>query len=288
MRIAGLTIVSNAVRLGFPIVPAIQSLLEVCDDVVVNVGPADDGTLDLLATIRDRRLRTIRGRWDLGEGNRVLSIETNRALAEVRGDWAIYLQADEVLHEADAPRLRESLAEARADAAIEGLLFDYLHFYGNFRRIATNRTWIRREVRAVRPGTSVQSYRGAQGFRAHPGGRRVRARRGGCRVFHYGWTRPIAALNVKREVDHALRHSRDGHPLPPPFPGCLPGEIGLVPYAGSHPAVAQPWIAQLAATLPSDVLPIRWSARQVQLAVLYGLERLTGWRPFEFRNYTVV
>jgi len=67
--------VSNAVRLGFPIVPAIQSLLEVCDDVVVNVGPADDGTLDLLATIRDRRMRIIRGRWELDQGNRVLSIE---------------------------------------------------------------------------------------------------------------------------------------------------------------------------------------------------------------------
>ena len=153
MRIAGFTLVSNAVLLDFPIVPAVQSLLDLCEDVVVNVGPAEDGTLDLLGTIRDRRMRLIRGQWDARQGGRMLAVETNRALAEVTGDWAIYLQADEVLHEADSPLLREALADADRDPTIEGLLFDYLHFYGSFRRLATNRTWIRREVRAIRPAT---------------------------------------------------------------------------------------------------------------------------------------
>jgi hypothetical protein len=286
MRIAGCTIVSNAVRLDFPIVPAIRSLLEVCEEVVVNVGPADDGTLDLLATIRDPRLRLIRGRWDYSLGGRMLAVETNYALAAVEADWAIYLQADEVLHEADAPRLRESLAAAAHDPRIEGLLFDYLHFYGNCHRLATSRRWIRREVRAIRPGGPVESFAEAQGFRVRPTWRRVRARPTGCRVFHYGWARPIAALNSKRELDHTLYHSHGDRPMPPPIPGRLPGEIGLVPYAGSHPAVALPWIAEREGLMPPDVLPIRWTPRQVRLAVLHRLERLTGWRPFEFRNYS--
>ena len=112
MRIAGCTIVSNAVRLDFPIVPSIRSLLEVCDVVVANVGPANDGTLDLLASIRDPRLRVLRGRWDLTQGGRMLAVETNYALAAVQADWTIYLQADEVLHEADGSQLRASLAAA--------------------------------------------------------------------------------------------------------------------------------------------------------------------------------
>jgi hypothetical protein len=288
MRLAGCTLVSNAVRLDFPIVATVRSLLEICDDVVVNVGPADDGTLDLLETIHDPRLRLIQGRWDTREGGRVLAVETNRALAELHSDWAIYLQADEVLHEEDTPRLRAALAEAATDERVEGVLFDYLHFYGHARQIATNRTWIRREVRAIRPGGPVQSFAEAQGFRVSPGGRRVRALPSGCRVFHYGWARPIVALNVKRELDHALYHARDGRPMPPPLPGRLPGEIGLRPYRGTHPAVAQSWVAEREGLLPTDLQPLRWSARQIQIAALHGLERLTGWRPFEFRNYTPV
>lgn len=288
MRIVGFTLVSQAVLLDFPIVPAIQSLLEVCDDVVVNVGPAEDGTLDLLASVRDRRMRIVRGEWDASQGGRMLAVETNRALAEVTGDWAIYLQADEVLHEADTPRLRECFSEATNDPAIQGLLFDYLHFYGSFHRLATNRTWIRREVRAIRPGSSVRSFAEAQGFRVLPGGHRVPARGTGCRVFHYGWARPIAALNTKRQVDHALYHSTDGRPMRPRIPDRLSGQIGLAVYTGTHPAVAKPWIAEREGLLPVDVQPVRWNARQVQIAVLHGLERLTGWRPFEFRNYTPV
>jgi hypothetical protein len=286
MRLAGCTLVSNAVRLDFPVVATVRSLLEICDEVVVNVGPAEDGTLDLLASIHDPRLRIIRGQWDQREGGRVLAVETNRALAELRADWAIYLQADEVLHEDDAPRLRATLADSVPDPRVEGVLFDYLHFYGHCRQIVTNRTWIRREVRALRPGGPVRSFAEAQGFRVHPGGRRVRARPSGCRVFHYGWARPIAALNAKRELDHALYHADDGRPMRPPLPGRLPGQIGLEPYHGSHPAVAQSWIAEREASLPGDLQPLHWSARQFQIAALHGLERLTGWRPFEFRNYT--
>jgi hypothetical protein len=288
MRIAGCTIVSNAVLLDFPIVPAIRSLLEVCDVVVANVGPADDGTLDLLASIRDPRLQVVRGRWDHTLGGRMLAVETNYALAAVQADWAIYLQADEVLHEADAPQLRESLAAAAHDPGVEGLLFEYLHFYGNFHRLATNRTWIRREVRAIRPGGPVQSFAEAQGFRVRPSWRRVRARRTGCRVFHYGWARPHAALNTKRQLDHALYHPDGDRPMRSPIAGRLPGEIGLVPYGGAHPAAALPWIAEREGLLPPDVLPVRWTARQLQLAMLHRMERLTGWRPFEFRNYTPV
>jgi hypothetical protein len=288
MRIAGATLVSHAVQLDFPILPVIHSLLGFCDEVVVNVGPADDGTLDLIASIRDRRVRVLRGNWDGRDGGRMLAVETNRALAGLHADWAIYLQADEVLHEADTPLLRAALAEADRDPGVEGLLFDYLHFYGSFRRLATNRTWIRREVRAIRPGSPVASYAEAQGFRVTPGGRRVRARPCGCRIFHYGWARPIDALNTKRERDHALYHGGDGRPMRAAIPSRLQGEIGLVPYRGSHPAVAQAWIAEREGKLPPDLDPLRWTPRQVQLALLHGLERLTGWRPFEFRNYTIV
>jgi len=53
--LSGFTLVRNAVKIDFPIVPAIRSVLEVCDEVVVNVGQSEDDTRDLVAAIDDPR-----------------------------------------------------------------------------------------------------------------------------------------------------------------------------------------------------------------------------------------
>jgi len=57
--ISGFTIVRNAVQLDYPIVPAIRSILELCDEVVVNVGASDDDTRDVVAGLDDSRVRII-------------------------------------------------------------------------------------------------------------------------------------------------------------------------------------------------------------------------------------
>lgn len=104
--ISGFTIVRNAVRLDYPIVPAIRSILDLCDEVVVNVGESDDGTRDLIASLGDARIRILDTVWDFTRGGHTLSDETNRAMAACRGGWGVYIQADEVLHESGAARLR--------------------------------------------------------------------------------------------------------------------------------------------------------------------------------------
>src|SRR2546427_351262 len=100
--ISGFTIVRNAVTLDYPIVPAIRSILELCDEVVVNVGKSDDDTRDLVAGVGDPRVRIIDTIWDFSRGSAVLAHETNRAMAACRGAWGVYIQADEVLHETGA------------------------------------------------------------------------------------------------------------------------------------------------------------------------------------------
>src|SRR3989475_6109136 len=97
--VSGFAIGRNAITLDFPIVPAIRSVLEVCDEVVVNVGRSDDGTRDVVAAIADPRVRILDSEWDFTKKNEMLSIETLKAMQACRGDWGIYIQADEVLHE---------------------------------------------------------------------------------------------------------------------------------------------------------------------------------------------
>jgi hypothetical protein len=293
--VSGFTIVRNAVRLDYPIVPAIRSILDICDEVVVNVGRSDDGTRDLVAGIGDPRVRIVDSVWDFSRGGGTLSYETNRAMAACRGRWGVYIQADEVLHESSAALIRAALHANDGEPYVEGLLVEYLHFYGDFRTIATDRHWYRREVRVVRLGGEIRSYRDAQGFRVGTGERRVRARATGAQMFHYGWARPPQALRRKviaakeiftdtadRWEQRAARDTLDWTPL-------------LRPFTGTHPRVAHGWIAaQQAAAMGAGgagaptVGPRRFRPAHVRLYLSHWIERLTGRRLFEYRNYRVV
>ena len=101
MKISGFTIVRNAVKFNYPVVACIRSILPMCDEFIVNVGDSQDGTLDLIRTIASPKIRIIQSQWDMSQGSQVLSQQTNKALKECKGDWAFYLQSDEVIHEKD-------------------------------------------------------------------------------------------------------------------------------------------------------------------------------------------
>ncbi|HTS87927.1 MAG TPA: glycosyltransferase [Gemmatimonadales bacterium] len=286
MRVVGFSLVANAVRLDFPIREAIQSILPLCDEVVVNVGPSDDNTLDLVRSVADPRLRIIEGRWDRSHGGAVLALETQRALDACRGDWAIYIQADEVLHESGQQRLSAAMAAAQDDPRVEGLLVDFLHFYGNTDWVGRGRGWYRREVRVVRPGGQARSFEEAQGFRIGPRLRKVRVRTSGATYYHYGWARPLPALRAKREADNRLYYR--GEPRRSAVPERMPWEVGLERFAGSHPGPMAPWIAARRAGMSDGFAPRRWSTRRAAMFASLLVERAIGWRPFEFTNYVEI
>ena len=107
MKLSGFTIARQAVRLQYPIVESIRSLLPLVDEYVVGVGDGDDGTWEAVASIGDPRVVMFRSTWDTSlRAGLAISEETNKALCRCTGDWAVYLQADEVLHEHDLPLLQ--------------------------------------------------------------------------------------------------------------------------------------------------------------------------------------
>ena len=288
--ISGFTIVRNAVTLDYPIVPAIRSILALCDEVVVNVGKSDDDTRDVVAGLGDPRVRILDSVWDFSRGSTVLADETNRAMDACRGAWGVYVQADEVLHEAGAATLRERLREWDGDARVEGLLVDYHHFFGNFDTIATDRHWYRREVRAVRLGRGIRSYQDAQGFRVGPALRRVRARATGARMFHYGWARPLQSMRRKlvaaQDVFPQVAERLAARAAQPEALGWTPL---LRRFKGAHPDAVQSWIApRRAASTGWTTGPRRLRLSHLRLYVSDWIERLTGARLFEYRNYVEV
>ncbi|HEY3219954.1 MAG TPA: hypothetical protein VGJ80_04415 [Gemmatimonadales bacterium] len=286
--LSGFTLVRNAVRLDFPIVPAIRSVLEVCDEVVVNVGKSEDETRDLVASISDPRVRILDTEWDFTKKNIMLSIETQRAMDACRGSWGIYIQADEVLHERGAHILKDSVAAWDGDARVEGLLVKYRHFYGGFDRIATSRRWYRREVRCIRLGRDIRPYQGAQGFRVGPGYRKIRARPTDAEMFHYGWARPAKAIKQKLEISKTIYPWGRERLAKEQARDYLEWIPLLRPFTGTHPSAARDWIAPRNHDPERVVGPSHFKPEHIRYYISDWIERVTGARVFEFRNYEVV
>lgn len=286
VRVSGFTIVRNAIKLDFPVEASIRSILPLCDEVVVNVGRSEDETLELVRGIRDPKIRVLESEWDMSRRNTVLGHETLRAMRACIHPWGVYIQADEVLHQQGAAALLAAMRENDGDPRVEGLLVRYLHFYGGFDTIATHRRWYRREVRAVRldPALDIRPYQGAQGFRVGPGHRRIRARLTDAEMFHYGWARPAQALREKRELGKTMYPWRDADARKP----LLAWIPGIRTFGGDHPAVARDWIEARRVDPERVIAPRRFRWRFLRYYVSGAIERLTGVRVFEFRNYTIV
>ena len=249
MRISGFTIARDAVRFDYPLAESLRSLLPLVDELVVAVGDCDDGTWELVQGIGDPKLRAFRTTWDLERRENVLSDETNKALDRCTGDWAVYLQADEVLHEDDLPLLRASLERCQ-HMRVEGLSFRYLHFFGSYETVQDNPMWFyRRATRAVRTGAGVRSVGDACGFLVigPNGSRRLRRANIAARIFHYGWVRPPQTM-ARKQIN--LERIVDG---PSAVANANEHEVASRIYAGlghlrvfrrSHPAVMRDRIAR--------------------------------------------
>jgi hypothetical protein len=292
VKVSGFTFVRDAVRLKFPVVPAIRSILPLVDEMVVNVGVCQDGTLDLIRSIGDPRLVIFESEWNPAsqQGGRVLAEQTNLALERCSGQVGIYVQGDEAVHEDDHPALRAALERLHAEPRADGLLFDYLHFYGSFHTVGASRGWYRREVRAVKLGRGVHSYKDAQGFRVGPEGaaRKPRVLPSGARMFHYGWVRPPEEqarkiAEMKRHYggeDEARRHRAQvtGWHYDP--------SMRVRAFTGTHPGPMREWVALADWPFEPVRAGLRWGSLRRDL--LDGFERLTGIRPGEYRNYELL
>jgi hypothetical protein len=284
-QVAGFSIVRNATILDFPLEASVGSVLPGVDEFVLAVGRSDDDTLaraHAMAAVHPA-MRIIETEWDFSRGSLVLSEQTDIAMQACKAPWGIYIQADEVLADGGALTLRQRIAEVESDEGVEGLIVDYLHFYGSFDTIGTSRRWYRREVRAVRLDRGIHSHGDAQGFRVGIGNRRVRCRKSGVRIFHYSSARPAWVLRAKREHDRAIYATEQRKNPDRPL---LPWSPGLRRFRDEHPALVRGWIEERRGA-GSYVEPASFHRGDLKVWISMGIEKLTGWRPFEFRNYTL-
>lgn len=210
MEVSAFTFIRNAVKLDYPIREAIVNLLPMVDEFIVNVGrlgdEPDDGTLGLVQSIDSPKVRIIQSQWNphLSTGAYVYAQQTDVALMNCQGQWGIYVQCDEIIHEQDFDLLTDAMRRYRDDRRVDGLSLQQLNFWGDYRTLFNVRPWVgRRKCWVVKPHHFVLSRGDAANFTVHPKykerGRKLRVMATDARQFHYGAVKSLAAISAKRE-----------------------------------------------------------------------------------------
>lgn len=210
MKVTGFTFIKNAIKYDYPILESINSILPICDEFVIAVGESSDETLKLIEGIGSEKIRIILSVWDESEreGGVVLALETDKAFAAISDDtdWAFYIQGDEVVHEKYLDTIYENMKRYKDDKSVDGLLFNYLHFYGSYDYVGGSSQWYKREIRVIKNDKSFYSYRDAQGFRKGDNKKLV-VKPIDAYVYHYGWVKDPRTMKSKQL--NSIKYYRD-------------------------------------------------------------------------------
>lgn len=290
MKISGFTIIRNAVLNDYPITEAIRSILPVVDEMIVLIGDCEDETEILIKNINDPKIKIHHSTWDMSlrEGGKVLAVETDKAFKLVApdSDWAFYIQGDEVIHEQYLPAIKEACAKYKDSKSVEGLLFKYLHFYGTYDYVGDSRRWYHREVRVIRNDKNISAYKDAQGFRV--GRTKLKVKLIDAFVYHYGWVKsPQQMMRKQKNVSRFWHEDSDewrNYIQQDDFFN-FDDFDSLQKFAGTHPAVMKERIEKKNWDIQIDLSKKKFSFKD---AMLYRFEKLTGLRPFDFKNYRII
>ena len=291
MKISGFTFIRNGATLGYPFVASIRSLLPLCDEVIVNVPRSTDDTLEQVEAIGDPKIRIIETEWDEAQrtAGLALSHHTNLALDQCAGDWCVYIQGDEVLHEGSIPALRAAMGRELNNPQVQGLLVDYTHFYGSFSTVVYSLGWYYREVRVIRRDPDIRSRGDAQSFRTRDG-EKLRVKLSGGRYFHYGYALEPAVARKKHSNLVTLYSAEDAvqrnTERPPRY--YYDDDQKVKPFKGTHPAVMRDIVAAADWTYYSHDPLIRFRGEYFWEDVALMIRRCTGVTLGVHRNYWLI
>lgn len=293
MKIAGFSFIRNAIQFDYPIKESILSLLPLVDEYVIAIGNSADNTKELILSIDDPKIKIIDTLWDenLRQGGEVLAVETNKAFAAISddADWAFYLQGDECLHEKDYDNIREAMQSQLDKKDVNGLLFNYLHFYGNYNFIGSGRRWYRNEIRIIRNDKNITSWKDAQGFR-FKNNEKLQVKKINASIYHYGWVKPPKTSQQKALYFHNINQ--------PDFVATEKEKKEdfnyqknidrLNKFNGTHPAVMKNRIENVTWNFDFDTNDKGYKNMKFKHKVSHFIEDLTGYRIGEYKNYKLL
>jgi hypothetical protein len=264
MKISGFTFVKNATKLYIPVKESISSILPIVDEFWVALGKGDEGdnTRAEIESLNSDKIRIIETEWDLASypKNTVFAHQTDIAKEKCSGDWLFYLQCDEVVHEKYLDTIQKDCEKYLNDQEVDGILFHYKHFWGDYEHYHLSHVWYPKEIRIIRNKPEIHSWRDAQSFRKFEefnytcqdylkkeGTEKLKVALSRACIYHYGWVRPPEMMSVKRKSNSASFHgAAKAEKLLKDLPQYFDyGPLDKVAvFKETHPAVMKGWIAR--------------------------------------------
>jgi hypothetical protein len=240
--------------------------------------------------IGDPKIRIIPTHWnervrnDYSFKGFVYGQQKSIALFNCTGDWAFYLEGDEVVHENDLPKIRAAMEKYLDDEEVEALVFDYLHFYGNANTYAWSPAWYRTAPRILRNTIPAWAPKGLffLVMADHKRGRYPRAAHTGATIYHYGWLKTEQQMNMRKQ---SVAKFWSSGPRAPVVYADIDPQI-LRRFSGTHPKAAQSWLLPADGIFQADPNH-RLTSREKKHRLMLKLEQWFGFR-FNKKHYRLV
>lgn len=192
------TIIKDAIRQDYSVLEAINSVLPIADEVIINCGDSSDGTTGLIHKAYDGfdKVKIFERKWaGRDKGIQFLTEESNWAKDQCSNEIAMYLQADEVYHEDDLPKILDAVKTLNERQDLVGAIYKWRHLDGDYATL--NPTSYPAEVRLIKRG-QLKSIGDAQSMGIEVGDKvnllnvmhfQHLLLNTDIRVFHTGWAR---------------------------------------------------------------------------------------------------
>lgn len=241
MKVSGFTFLRNAVLNGYPFEESIRSILPIVDEFICVIGQGDDNTLDRVEGLGESKIKVINSAWNENMHDRGFVYGQQKMIAQYNcsGDWAFYLEGDEVLHEEELDKISAAMNDNLHDKNVEALYFNFYHFYGTSNQIGIAGyrkapRIIRNTIRSIAPDGLFWVI-----LDKNKKGRYPKAKFANANIYHYGHCRSIKKMSEKlRQVGKYWGNTHSQ------FLGY--GNIDLAElrrFNGTHPKLMEDWIS---------------------------------------------
>ena len=274
MKVSAFTFIKNGQILGYPFLQSIKSILPIVDEFIINVGESTDETLEMIESIDNKKIRIIESKWNNAMQDRGYVYGQQKMISQFNctGDWAFYIEGDEVYHEKELEKIKQSMALHLNDSNVEALVFDFYHFYGNANSFLNSPGWYKSETRIIK--NSVRSYAPDGLFwlilDSNKKGRYPKAKHTGAFCYHYGWVRTEEQMNLKSSQ---VQKYWGGDPKNIDYSQM--DQSIIQEFKGTHPKIMHDWLPKDSGIYISDP-NYKPTLKQKKHQIMKKLEKIFG------------
>lgn len=296
MKISGFSYVRNGIDFDYPFLEAIQSILPICDEFIVVLGDSTDSSREAILNLNSDKIKIIDSVWDMNnrKGGKVFAQQSNIGLDHVTGDWAFHIQADEVIHEKDLPKILKAIHSYNSNPEVEGLLLPFTHFWGTYNYIRTSRRVHKNEIRVLRNNQLIRAYRDSQGFRKYSSieayeagekGKKLFVKKVDAPVFHYNGVRSKKTQEKKVHTFNCM-YTPEMSVSKESFDEFNYNNVDRVEkFTGTHPSVMDERVKEFDQPFTFDPKKAKWKPKD---KFMQPIEDWLGFKIGEYKNYKLL